>query len=324
MAKAKAKDNKDYKASGAKKWLIIVGVLVLIAIIVVVIVISVPANTYSAVERLKQFSQSSFLESDNEKVKYNDVEEKISSSTVDYYGQELQDIEVLSESINNVLDYYDEFLVLATDNKTLSKNYKTIKNNLGNAIEYQQNLVGYMDEILNLSNNADSHLRNLWIDFRVTYTDYIDCMANVIQALNNCYQGCFINNLSNNLASTIILNTIDDYLTVVVEDFNTIVNVDKKNTTIKDYSYTSHGKITKFGDFVDSYIVNDSDIVKYYFNESLQTSYQKINSFFELYNKENFVQIIQSIINSGEITLTFQQEDTENVYQSVKDFIIAR
>lgn len=321
---AKAKENKDYKASGAKKWLIIVGILVLIAIIVVVIVLCIPANTYSAVERLKQFSQSSFLESETEQTRYSEVEQKIAASTIDYYSEEVGDIRVLSEGINDILDYYDEFLVLATDNDTLSRNYKTIKNNLEDAMDYQQALNDYMDEISNLSNNADSHLRNLWIDFRVTFTDYLSSMTNVIDALNNCYQGCFEVNLANNLASTIILNTVDDYLTVVTADFNEIVDTDEKNTTSRDYNYLSHGKITLLENFVEKYVVDDSDIVEYNFTESLKSSYQKINSFFELYSQDNFVSVIDSIQSSGDITLTFQQEDSDGVYEAVKEFISAR
>ncbi len=321
---AKAKENKDYKASGAKKWLIIVGILVLIAIIVVVIVLCIPANTHSAIERLKQFSQSSFLESETEQVKYSKVEQKIAASTIDYYGTELDDIRVLSDGINDVLDYYDEFLVLATDNKVLSKNYKTIKNNLEDAMDYQRSLNDYMNEISNLSDNSDSHLRNLWIDFRVTFTDYLSCMADVVDALNNCYQGCFDVNLANNLASTIILNTIDDYMSVIVTDFKEIVDTDKKNTTSRDYSYLSHGKITLMHSFVEGYIVDDSDIVEYNFSESLKSSYQKLNSFFELYNQDNLVDVIDSIETGGNITLTFQQEDSDGVYAAIKEFISAR
>ena len=59
---AKAKANKDYKAGGAKKWLIAIAILVLIAIIITVIVILVPANTSDAIDRLRQASQTSFLE----------------------------------------------------------------------------------------------------------------------------------------------------------------------------------------------------------------------------------------------------------------------
>ncbi len=321
---AKAKTNKDYKASSSKKLLSIVAILVLIAIIAVVIVLCIPANTYSAVERLKQFSQSSFLESPSEQREYSQVEEKIAASTLDYYITEIDDIRVLCDGINDILDYYDEFLALATDNDILSDNYKTIKNNLEDAMEYQQSLNSYMEEILGLSNNADSHLRNLWIDFRVTFTDYLSGMTSVIDALNNCYQGCFEVNLANNLASTIILNTVDDYLTVITADFKDIVETDEKNTTSRDYNYITHGKITLLNDFVEAYIVDDGNIVEYNFTDSLKTSYQEINSFFELYNQENFISLIESINSNGEITLTFQQEDADGVYDAVKDFISAR
>ena len=320
MAKAKT-EGKSNKSSGTKKLVTIIGVLAFIAIIVVIIVLSIPANTYGAVERLNEASQSSFLENESEKTRYEKSETKIAGSTKNYYNQEVQDIKVLSGSINKILDYYNEYLILADDNKVFSKNYKIIKNNLEDANTYQDEMNNYLIELNNLNDNSDSHLQYLWIDFRQTFSTYLSSITSAIDALNNCYQGCFNNTFTNNLSSTNILNTIDDFLIVISNEFNTLVETDLKNYTQKDYNYQSHGKIILLDNFVNNYIVNDGEITRYYFDESLQTKYNKINSFYQTYNLTNFTTVIESIEDDGKISLTFQQQDTDGIYSTVKEFL---
>ena len=324
MAKSKA-EGSDYKAGGSKKWLFIVGILVLIAIIVVIIVVSIPGNSYGAIERLSQASQSSFLQSEREKALYDNTERKISESLVtDDYLQELQDIRLLSTHINYVLDYYNGYMIYASDNSVLRRNHKTIENSLEDALTYQDQMDELLTDINGLGENSDSYLRVLWIDFRAAYTNYLSNMSTAIDALNNCYQGCFDKTFTNNLASQIILNTIDDYLTEITKDFGVIVENDRENFSERDYNYQSHGKVDYFCNFVEAYILDDSDIKGYYFNDSLIQNYELINKFYNLYNQTNFELIISSIDNSGTITLSFQQEDSEGVYQAVKEFLSVR
>lgn len=319
---------KAKKASNGnlKKILLIVGILVLIAIIVVVIVLLVPGNTYGAVERLKQTSQTSFLQNESEKNNFDKFEIKISNSAYRYYAQELQDIESLSNSINEVLDYYDEYMVFASDNKVLKKNYKTIKNNLADSVDVQKELNSILNEAVNLSDTADSHLKNLMLDFRSQYANYLEHMTKAIAALNKSYQGCITNNLTNNLASTIILDATDDFLTVITGEFDTLVAGDKKDYTSEDYKYESHGKIVYFNSYVDVYLVEETDIMNYYFSTATSAKYEKINKFFEFYNQNDFTQVIDSISNTGnyDIELVFQTEDTEGIYAQVKDFLDVR
>lgn len=323
---AKAKANKDYKAGGAKKWLIAIAILVLIAIIVTVIVILIPANTSDAIDRLRQASQSSFLENVREQENYDKLEDKVETSIVRYYTTELQDIRTLSQSVNQMLDFYYEYIPLAEDNDVLSRNYRTIKDNLESATGHQQDMNEYISQAILLEDDADLHIQNLWIDFRISFANYLSSMTSAIDALNNCYQGCLGSTLTNNSASTLILNTVDDYLSVISSEFNYLTQTDTKgHTTQENYKYESHGKIVYFSAFVNTYIENESDIMNYYFDSTLAQKYETLNKFFTTYNLSDFTDVIKSI-DSGtlEITLTFNQPDTEGIYDAVKAFIDVR
>ena len=285
----------------------------LIAIIVTVIVILIPANTSDAIDRLRQSSQTSFLENVKEQENYDKLETKVSQSRVRYYTTELQDIRSLSESVNELLDFYYEYIPFAEDNNVFSDNYRAIKDNLENATSYQQDMNTYITDAINLENDADLHIQNLWIDFRVSFSGYLSCMTNAIDALNNCYQGCFGDTLSNNLASTTILNTVDDYLSVISGEFDYLTKTDTKgHTTEENYKYESHGKIVYFSSFVNTYILNENEIMSYYFDNSIQEKYELVEKFFVTYNQKNFASVIDSI-DSGtlEITLTFNNPDSE-------------
>lgn len=323
MAKAKASENKDYKVGSPKKWLVAIGILVLIAIIVVIIVLCVPGNTYSAVERLRKASQTSFLRSQTEQANYARFRQKIGATvTLGYYAIELEDIQTTVEATNKVIDFYDDYLVLATDNKTLSRNYKTIRNNFENAQEAQEDMNGFIADGLNLQDNSETYLKNIYIDFRGAYVDYMTSMTKAIDALSNCYQGCFIDNLSNNLASTLILNSVDNYLTVITGDYAELVDKDVKGGNFDSYEYETTGKITAYSEFVDSYILNRQEIVEYNFNTSLQDKYQTINSFFEVFAQTDFVSVIDSIDDELNITKTFEVEDSSGIYDTVKTFLV--
>ena len=323
MAKAKASENKDYKVGSPKKWLVAIGILVLIAIIVVIIVLCVPGNTYSAVERLRQASQTSFLRSQTEQANYTRFRQKIGATvTLGYYALELEDIQTTVEATNKVIDFYDDYLVLATDNKTLSRNYKTIRNNFEDAQEAQEDMNGFIADGLNLQDNSETYLKNIYIDFRGAYVDYMTSMTKAIDALSNCYQGCFIDNLSNNLASTLILNSVDNYLTVITGDYAELVDKDVKGGNFDSYEYETTGKITAYSEFVDSYILNRQEIVEYNFTASLQDKYQTINSFFEVFSQTDFVSVIDSIDDELNITKTFEVEDSSGIYDTVKTFLV--
>ena len=162
-------EKKEY-TTGSRKWLIILSVLVLVAIIAVVIVLLVPGNTYSMVEVLHSHSTTSFLNVDNtsERENYDKLKAEFDIA-VTGYKQEVEDIETLSQTINNVLDFYDEYTIFAKNNGTLTQNYKSIKSNLNKASRLQDDMNEEIVTLISLSDNSDTYQRNAWIDLRELY-----------------------------------------------------------------------------------------------------------------------------------------------------------
>ena len=295
---------KDY-TTGSRKWLIILSVLVLVAIIAVVIVLLVPGNTYSMVEVLHSHSTTSFLNVDNtsERENYDKLKAEFDIA-VTGYKQEVEDIETLSQTINNVLDFYDEYTIFAKNNGTLTQNYKSIKSNLNKASRLQDDMNEEIVTLISLSDNSDTYQRNAWIDLRVIYVDWLESMQNAITRLNTCYQNCFDPSLTNNTASTLVLNAVDDYISVITDDFNDLIENDQKSSSIESYNYTMNGRIKLFEEFVNARLTS-TNFVNYIFHQRIKNFYDDVNQFYTVYSQEDFKYLLDSIAPNGAFTENF-------------------
>ena len=295
---------KDY-TTGSRKWLIILSVLVLVAIIAVVIVLLVPGNTYSMVEVLHSHSTTSFLNVDNtsERENYDKLKAEFDIA-VTGYKQEVEDIETLSQTINNVLDFYDEYTIFAKNNGTLTQNYKSIKSNLNKASRLQDDMNEEIVTLISLSDNSDTYQRNAWIDLRVIYVDWLESMQNAITRLNTCYQNCFDPSLTNNTASTLVLNAVDDYISVITDDFNDLIENDQKSSRIESYNYTMNGRIKLFEAFVNARLTS-TNFVNYIFYQRIKNFYDDVNQFYTVYSQEDFKYLLDSIAPNGAFTENF-------------------
>ena len=297
-------EKKDY-TTGSRKWLIILSVLVLVAIIAVVIVLLVPGNTYSMVEVLHSHSTTSFLNVDNtsERENYDKLKAEFDIA-VTGYKQEVEDIETLSQTINNVLDFYDEYTIFAKNNGTLTQNYKSIKSNLNKASRLQDDMNEEIVTLISLSDNSDTYQRNAWIDLRVIYVDWLESMQNAITRLNTCYQNCFDPSLTNNTASTLVLNAVDDYISVITDDFNDLIENDQKSSSIESYNYTMNGRIKLFEAFVNARLTS-TNFVNYIFYQRIKNFYDDVNQFYTVYSQEDFKYLLDSIAPNGAFTENF-------------------
>lgn len=322
----KNKGSSDYSTGSSKKWSIFLAVIVLIAIIVVIIVLAIPPNTYNAVQTLNRTSQTTFLTIENDKIQFDKFKTKIDASIVNSYTDELYKIQELTIAIDEVLDYHSQYLIFVTNNKTLKNNYKPIKNNLNNVKNAQKRMVEIMESTNKLSDDSSTYLQSAMIDFRKEYSSWLSASKNAINALKNVYIGSMGDVSFNNTASSMILNTVSDYLTIISEDFDYLVEVDVKGASIVIYNtaianISLLGKIQSFTQFVDKYIFNE-EVENYYFDKNIEEKYTKLNSFFEIYPEENLTAIIDSINTNGEITKTYQDiEDSENVYTDICNFV---
>lgn len=317
---------KEYSATGAKKWLVLVGVVVLIAICIVAIVLAIPANTYSMIESLEQSEQTYLLKDANEKKNYSTFRSKVNSNAqTRYYNQELIDVETLSTSMSVVLKYYSDFMVFANSNKVMSSNYKKIRSNISKAGKYQDKIDKILEDASKLEGSSVTLLQNSMIDFRKEFCEYVNSYYNAFVSLNNCYQGCFGESYSNNAASTQILNAVNDYIYTIVNDYKVLISSDRKGeTNSSNYSYKSRYKIYYLNKFVNEYIADRSEIRNYMFNETTQAKYEKINRFFSLYNEKDFTQLIITINQSGvqKTYGTITNDPDSLVYKEVKNFLV--
>lgn len=316
-------EKKEY-TTGSRKWLMILSILVLVAILAVVIVLLVPGNTYSMVEVLHSHSTTSFLNIDNtsERENYDKLKNEFDIA-VTGYKQEVEDVETLSQTINNILDFYDEYTIFAQNNGTLTKNYKSIKSSLNKASKLQDKMNEEIVKLITLSDNSDTYQRNAWIDLRVLYIDWLESMQNAITRLNTCYQKCFNPSFTNNSASTLVLNTIDDYIDVIVDEFNNLKENDKKSGSVEVYSYTIAGKVKLFNAFVRNQVKSEN-FVDYTFDEQTKVFYDDVNKFFDLYSQEDFKNVIISINPNGAITEDFDDVNLSGsltCFENAKSFL---
>lgn len=317
----------DYSV-GNKKWLYVVGALVLLAIIAVIIVICIPGNTFSTIEVLHSNATTSFLNEDNkaENNNYSILTGKYSISVTEY-GQEILDVQSLSQTINHVLDFYDEYLVFADDNSVLTKHYKNIKSSLNKASKIQDNLNYQINRINTLENESDTFQRNAWIDFRIEFVNWLTSMQSAINKLNLCWDGCYQLSYSKNIASDLVLDAVDDYIQVILNNYNELIQNDKKSTKLSSYNYTIAGKIKDFRSFVNKEL-GTREFQNYYYVEDSQNFYQNfyndVAKFYDLYEQDNFQKVINSINYEGEITEKFEDIESGSltVYTYTKTFLI--
>ncbi len=328
--------SKDYSTGGGKRWLIAIAIIVFVAIAVVVILLCIPPNTYNAVETLNRYSRTVFLESEEESANLQNYSSKVvTNTTLRGYSQEINDIRTLTHGVDEVVDFYNNYLTYASNNKNLKKNYKPIKNNLNDAKSSQKKLakmLGNFNEVSSSSEKATTALGNGMIDFRREYISWLKYNAKAIRALNKAFTGSLGRAMVNNVATKTILNAVNDFLSVIIDEYSIVSAEDKKDDSLSDYKYDLTSKINAFNAFVEDKIANvkASPISNYYFDERVQTQQEKLEKFKIVYGEKNFTSLIKSIIfnpdnSEYKITKIYPQTvvdgDSEGLFDQVKIFL---
>lgn len=327
--------SKDYKAGGVKKWLIGFGVLVLIAVVIIGIVIFIPANTYSMIGALQENEEHFFLQ-DTNKNKYEEFTSKIkdtstisdgdeNSGDISYYSDEIDDVKMISEGLHNILSFYNNYIVFAKNNKTLSSNTKSINNFISEANSIQENMNNIIDQTKILEVKSSSYLKNSWIDFRKEFNKYVENYYKMFLSLSECYKECFDVSFSQNSASQRILDAANDYVYCIMNDYKIVVNNDKKDNIIQgSYSYVSHTKVVLFKNFVDKCIVDNTEITKYIYDEPTQEKYNNLDKFFRVYKETDFKKLISSAKNDQILNTYTDVSDNNNLFEVAKNFLDRR
>ena len=319
----------DYSAGTGKRWSVIIGILVLIAIVVVVIILAIPPNTYNAVETLNRSSQTGYLTSSSEKAEFDKFKTKISSSIVSDYQRELSDMEDLAVLVDDILNFHNDYLVFAKDNKTFKQNYKDIKNGLNDAKESQKKMNKILADTNVLSDESSTYLQSAMVDFREEFLIWLKSISRAVGGLENTYSGSLGEVTFNNPASTLILNTVNDYMSVLVADYEKLVELDVKGGNIEEYkenyfNLNITSKIKYFEKFSKRYLYNyysNFAIQRYYFDTNVQNDFALYNEFFTLYAVEDATELIASISLNG-ITKTYEGVTDEiGAYSAIRLFV---
>lgn len=322
--------DKNQNSGSGKKILGFLGVMVLLAIVAVLVVISIPPKTTSALDLLNTASTKSFMMSSKEELGLEEFKTKIeSNATINNYFKELpkemEDVYTISISLADVLDFYGDYVVFMKKGNAFKDNYKEIKVSLTSAMMKQRKLNEILDKADALGQESYSYLQDAWVDFREVFADWLEEYSDAIDALRKSFKGSMGKASVNNLASIMILDTIADYTEVLSEDFESLVEEQRKNPNAVEYTYSLQGKVKGFKDFTAKYLSNN-DIKNFKFDSTISAYYENLNRFYEIYDETDMINAISSIkYNSSKAVVTKTYEgvtDPEDVYMAVKTFLV--
>lgn len=309
-----------------KKWLIVIAILVLIAIIVVTIILCIPGNPKSAVEALKKEEKSGLLQNSTTQSLYDNFEQVVAESSISSYSQEMQDVETILLNIEVIVDKYTDYAIFFEENEYFYDNYKPLTNSLNEIQNYKSEIVSELETVKNEYNKDSSDfLRKSWINVRENFVNMLDKYCTAFST----YRDIFLNSyfgLEQNLASSLTVNAVSDYLSVLRDDFKDLAKKDTADKNFTDYSYSNRVITIAFDTFVIKTEQEISgDINNYYFDETISQKYEKINSFYSVYNQKNLYQVISSAyLNIDTITFVKVFEgitDNEGTYLALKEFL---
>lgn len=309
-----------------KKWLIVIAILVLIAIIVVTIILCIPGNPKSAVEALKKEEKSGLLQNSTTQSLYDNFEQVVAESSISSYSQEMQDVETILLNIEVIVDKYTDYAIFFEENEYFYDNYKPLTNSLNEIQNYKSEIVSELETVKNEYNKDSSDfLRKSWINVRENFVNMLDKYCTAFST----YRDIFLNSyfgLEQNLASSLTVNAVSDYLSVLRDDFKDLAKKDTADKNFTDYSYSNRVITIAFDTFVTKTDQKISgDINNYYFDETISQKYEKINSFYSVYNQKNLYQVISSAyLNIDTITFVKVFEgitDNEGTYLALKEFL---
>lgn len=320
-------NSKGYSTGGGKKWLIAIALIVLVAIVVVVVLLCIPPNTYNAVQTLNRTTHSRLLTSNREIESFDDMINKVETGTkYGRYDAELKNTKIVINNVGDILEFYNSNIIYANSNKNLKKNYKSIKNNLNSAKESQSKINSILEDMRKIARDTDE-LRNTIVDFRREFISWLSYNQKAISALSKGYLGSMGDTLENNVATKVILNTINDILVVIIDDYKDINDIDKKGSLLATNYYTGGNKVSYLNDFIKKYLKSDqSPIYTYYFDNSVKNSFDMVNRFYSEYSENDLTKIISKVSFTDDkytfdYTFEWGNDTAGNIENAIKNFL---
>ena len=309
-----------------KKWLIVIAILVLIVIIVVTVILCLPGNPASAVIALNTEQKNFLLKDANTKQLYTNFEEMVKESDANVYTDELEDIEKVLSNIEVVIDKYADYSTYFEENEYFYNNYHPVTDSLNNLATYKESIINKLKYVNDeLDSTSLDFLRESVISVRSDFAEMLSNFETAFSSFNNIFRESYFG-FENNLGSQLTFSAVTDYVAVLSDKFDQLVQADTTSSAIADYNYSAGAVVDGFNVFIIMLQLSyQSEFKDYYFDSSISSKYQSINNFYQLYSQTNFRPIINSAYGDGlsiTFTLTFEEvEDSAGVYNQLKRFL---
>ncbi len=289
-----------------KKWIIVLSVVILVAIAVTLIIVFLPKNVNNAIERTNTQVETMFLKKDKNKKMYKDFQTKITSIEAinKEYGQETRDVYALTLAINDIMDFYNEYIVFSQDKSTFQANYGLIMKNYDVANAEQKKMEDVIVKVIQeLGNQDNTFFESYWKEFKGYYLNYLNSYVVVINSLCEIYKDCVPNGILANELTNLVLDNIDNYLNVINKDFEKATYKIQYLDKFRVYLNTKDNRV----------------LIKYNFSEILQEDFALISTFSKVYGEDkNLVNVIESINEDG---FAFEGSDSKGVLEKTKTFL---
>lgn len=292
----------------SKKWIVILSVVILVAIAITLIIVFLPKNVSNAIERTNTQTQSMFLKQDKNKKMYRDFQTKITSVEAinKEYGQETQDVYTLTLIINEVMDFYNEYIVFAENKSSFQANYGTIMKNYDVANSEQKKMENVIVKVMQeLGPQDNTFFESYWKEFKGYYVKYLNSYVAVINSLCEIYKDCVPNGILANELTNLVLDNVDNYLNAINKDF-------EKATYKIQY-------LNKFKTYLN--VDTNKVLIKYNFNETLQEDYNLISTFENVYGEGKTLSSVIESINEDGFAFESVSGDSKGVLEKTKTFL---
>lgn len=297
----------DKKIKG-KKWIIILSVLVLIAIIVTLVVVFLPKNVDKIISEVDSQSKTMLLKEAESDDLYLKFKTKITgaSSINEKYGQDTENVYDACKTINEVVDFYNGYLVFAFDNSTFQGQYSSIMKNYSIANSQQRKMEGLMEKVTtDLGNRDSTFFENAWKEFKGYFVDYFNSHVVVINSLCKIYENCIPKGIIANEMTELVLGTVNDYLDVIKNDF--------------DNSKYKLEYLDNFLGYLD--LDENKALSSFNFSQKLQENIEVLGTFGFVYGEDKSLKTLIEGITADGFTMESNVVDTKGVLDIAKNFL---
>lgn len=289
-----------------KKWIIVLSVLVAIAIAVTLIIVLLPKDYKRIISMTQEHCESIYLKKNKDEELYKNFQDKIDLVYKDSYGVESDTVHSVLDSLGEVVDFYSEYIVFAENNKYFQKSYKPIVKGFENVSKYEDEMRKIVVDVNSkLGNQDNTFIASAWQKFKEYFQNYLKAYSKVISSLNNIFENCITDGIIQNEMTSLVLDTVDDYLDSIASDF--------------DSSKTKVEYFTKFISYLQ-YPNGRAILARFNFDGELQDSIKLVQNFSKFYQDSNLKTLIDSVNDSG---FTFQgsEDETTGILETSEMFL---